>query len=84
MIGDRHLALAAEGHLERTALHGPKPIHRILMDLGVEHPEELLEMARAIRTLRDPNNEDAYSGGFMDGFILGVRAEREAAARIIR
>lgn len=84
MIQDRHLALAAEGHLERTHLAGPQPIHRILLDLGVENPDELLEMARAIRTLRDPDNENDYSGGFMDGFILGVRAEREAAARIIR
>lgn len=82
LIGAKALTFAATGHMARTELFGPEPIPRIIASLNVD-VEEWHAASAAIREQRDVPEADRgpYSGGLVDGFILGVRAARFAEQR---
>lgn len=79
LIGAEALTQASHAHLDRTQMFGPNPIARIIVSLGVE-AEEFQAMAQALSEQRMPRPEgvDHYPAGFIDGFVIGVRAVRAA------
>lgn len=80
-IGADALTEALTGHRDRMSLHGPKPIDRIIASSNVD-VEEFHACLQALVEGRQPEEEDLgpYTAGAIDGFVLGVRAARAAAA----
>lgn len=81
MIDADSLTAAAEGHFERTR----RPLVDVLADLGVDG-DEVRALVQVAREQRNPPSlelapSSVYSAGWLDGFIIGVRAAREAARR---
>lgn len=81
-IGADELAEAIQGHRDRVAMHGPRPIHRIISSLRVD-ADEFQAASKVVVEHRRPSEEDLgpFTAGFFDGFVIGVRAARSAAAR---
>lgn len=78
LIGGDELTAASHAHLDRTQIHGPRPIDRIIESIGVD-AEEFQAMAQALSDQRKPRPEgvDHYPAGFLDGFVIGVRAAQQ-------
>lgn len=76
-IGADALEHAVRAHRDRTELHGPRPIHRIIASLQVD-AEKFQAMAQVVADYRAPEDRGIYAGGLVDGFVLGVRAARFA------
>jgi hypothetical protein len=79
LIGADALTHAVTGHFERMELIGPKPVPRIIASLNVD-VEEFHAASAAIREERNMDEADRgpYAGGWVDGFVIGVRAARYA------
>lgn len=72
---------ASDGHRERTDTpFGADSIDAILIQLGVENPEDVKHLIHEMMRLRCVTDH-VYPGGLIDGFILGVRAQRAAEQR---
>lgn len=80
MIDEHALLFAAEGHAERTSARTPDDIDRMLFALGVDL-DAFRSVIEGMRDERLPKgrNPGGYVLGFADGFVIGVRAAREAA-----
>lgn len=81
LIGAKDLAAAVHAHADRTQMFGPNPIKRIIESLGVD-ADEFQAMAQVVSDHRKPRPEeiDHYPAGFIDGFVIGVRAVRASAS----
>lgn len=82
-ITAKDLTEAATGHIERTQLFGPQPIQRIMVELGADFEEVQACFAElgSLRGIPDEEEESAYFAGCVDGFLIGVRAQRAATER---
>lgn len=76
-IGADELTAASHAHLDRMQLHGPRPINRIVESIGVD-AEEFQAMAQALADQRQPADRGIYAAGFIDGFVIGVRAASDS------
>jgi len=77
-IGADELAEAMHAHADRTAILGPRPVHRIIASLHVD-AEEFQAAAQVIADHRQPEDRGIFAAGLLDGFVLGVRATRAAS-----
>ena len=79
-IGADALGEALNGHLDLLSLHGPRPFNRIVSSLWVV-TEEFTAASAVVVENRRPSDEDLgpFTAGFVDGFVVGVRAARAAA-----
>jgi hypothetical protein len=79
LIGAEALTQAVHAHADRTQMFGPNPVARIIASLGVD-AEEFQAMAQVVSECRLPRPEDCdhYPAGFVDGFVIGIRAARAA------
>ncbi len=83
MIGAEELEWAAKGHIQRTdvdrfpGLEDGESIAKIVEEMDVDAPE-LANCMGALINQREVDEDDlgSYSGGMLDGFIIGVRAAR--------
>jgi hypothetical protein len=72
---------ALKGHADRMALHGPKPISRIIASLRVD-ADGFQAASKVLVEHRHGAGKDVgpYTAGVVDGFVVGVLAARAAAS----
>lgn len=87
MITPHDLEAGMHAFADRMRLFGPRPVERVLIaEADIEDPDEFRAVGQTLQNWRAPEKNAptktaAYDVGLLDGFVLGVRAAREAAGR---
>jgi hypothetical protein len=74
VIGEREMIKAATGHVAQLGVT-LEHVDTVFELMGID-TREFRGLAQSLSNARGPADEGCYLGGFIDGFLLGVRSAR--------